>query len=143
MSWRWAAVLGAVLLSGCGQGGAPGDLFVVERSGTVPGARLTLRITNDGGAYCNDLPRKELTSQQLLDARELRRGLNGEKEGDIGPADRNMKLGPGRRTIFSYRVVTEDGEVSFFDTSPGAPEAFPGIVKLTRDIARGQCGLDR
>lgn len=139
---RRIAAVGLVLLAGCGQGGAPGDLFVVERSGSVPGARLTLRITNDGGAYCNRQDRVELTSDQLLDARELRRALVGEKEDDIGPADRGAAYPPGRRTIFSFRVVTEDGTVRFSDTSTGL-DAIPQIVKLTRDVAREQCELDR
>lgn len=136
------ACAGVLLLAGCGEGGAPGDLFVVERDGSVPGARLTLRLSNDGGAYCNDLPRKELTSDQLLEARALRRELIGEEPEEAGPADRGARYPPGRRTIFSFRVITEDGTVRFSDTSTGL-EAIPRIVKLTRDVAREQCGLDR
>jgi hypothetical protein len=45
------------------------DLFLVKRTGTIPGARLTLRISDDGGAFCNGGPRKEITSAQLIEAR--------------------------------------------------------------------------
>jgi hypothetical protein len=133
----------AVLGAGCGEGGPPGDLFVVERSGSVPGAALRLRLTNDGGAYCNDLARRELTSDQLLEARELRRALNGEKEEDEGPADRDLRLPAGRGSVFAFRVQTEDGRVEFADNSRGAPEGLADLVKLTRDVARGACGLER
>jgi hypothetical protein len=140
---RRGAVLIALLAAGCGQGGPPGDLFVVQRSGAVDGARLTLRITNDAGAYCNDLPRREITSDQLLDARELRRGLVGEKEGDDGPADKGLALPARRGSVFSYRVRTEDGTVAFADNSKGAPSVFARLARLTRDVARGSCGLPR
>lgn len=132
----------AVIAAGCG-GGPPGDLFVVQRSGSIPGARLTLRITDDGGAYCNAMKRREVTSQQLLDAREIRRELNGEKETDVAPADRNLRLAPGPGSVLSYRVRSEDGTVAFSDTSRGQPPVFFKIAKITRDVARGSCGLAR
>ena len=138
---RARLVLVALVAAGCG-GGPPADLFVVQRDGSVPGAKLSLRLTDDGGAYCNDRGRRELTSEQLLDAREIRRGLNGEKE-DRGPADERLRLAPGRGAIFSYRVRTEDGVVEFSDNSRAAPEVFPRIVKLTRDVAREICALSR
>jgi hypothetical protein len=137
-----AAAACAALATGCG-GGPPGDLFVVQRSGSIPAARLTLRITDDGGAYCNRLARKEITSKQLLDAREIRRQLNGEKKEDVAPADRNLRLAPGPGSVLSYRVRSEDGTVAFSDTSRGQPPVFFQIAKLTRDVARGSCGLPR
>jgi hypothetical protein len=129
-------------LAACG-GGPPGDLFLVERSGTIPGARLTLRLTDDGGAYCNDLGRRELTSQMLLDAREIRRELNGEDPEKPAPADRNLRLPPGPGSVLSYRVRSEDGTVAFSDTSRGQPPVFFKLAKITRDVARGPCGLPR
>lgn len=145
-----AAVAGALALAlgACGQGGPPADLFVVERDGTVPGARLTLRVTDDGGAYCNDGPRREISSAQLLEARELRRALDGSvrDEDEPGLAERGVRLGPGRTgipSIFRFRVRSEEGTIAFADTSRGAGDVPPRIVKLTRDVARGPCGLDR
>lgn len=142
MTRRLATTLTALaaVAAGCG-GGPPGDLFVVERSGTVPGARLTLRVTDDGGAYCNRLGRREITSEQLLDARELRRQLTGEE--GRGPADRGMRLPPAPGSILRYEVRTEDGSVAFSDNSQGQPQAFFELAKLVRDVARGACGLPR
>jgi hypothetical protein len=135
--------LAAAVSAGCG-GGPPADLFVVQRSGSIDGARLTLRITDDGGAYCNRGGRKEITSAQLIDARELRRELDGEKDKDkVGLAQRHIDLGPGAITTLSYRVRSEQGTVAFSDTSARQPPAFYRLAKLTRDIARGACGLPR
>jgi hypothetical protein len=119
------------------------DLFLVKRTGTIPGARLTLRISDDGGAFCNGGPRKEITSAQLIEARALRRELDGEKDEDVGLAERKIHLKPGRITTLSYTVRSEKGSVSFSDTSAHQPSAFYRLAKLTRDIARGPCGLPR
>jgi hypothetical protein len=135
-----AAALAA--LTGC-NGPTPADLFVVQRSGTIPGARLTLRLTDDGGAYCNRDGRRELTSAQLITARELRRELDGEQDGADGLAEKHVALGPGRVTTLSYRVRSEGGTVAFSDTSAHQPQAFYRLAQLTRDVARSVCHLPR
>jgi hypothetical protein len=61
-----AALLAALALAGCG--GEARDLFLVTRSGDVPGARLTLRITDDGRASCNRRPLVGIASAQLIDS---------------------------------------------------------------------------
>jgi hypothetical protein len=136
------ALAAAAAAAGCG-GPGPADLFLVQRSGTIPGARLTLRLTDDGGAYCNRGGRRELTSAQLIEARALRRALDGEKDDDVGLAERHLDLPPGRVTTLRYRVRSEGGTVAFSDTSPRQPQAFYRLAKLTRDVARGPCGLPR
>jgi hypothetical protein len=136
------ALLAAALLCACG-GPAPADLFVVRRDGSIPGARLTLRITDDGGAYCNGGGRHDVTSAQLIDARELRRELDGAQDEDVGLAERHLNLAPGRVTTLSYRVRSEKGTVAFSDTSARQPQALYRLAKLTRDVARGACRLPR
>jgi hypothetical protein len=132
----------AVAVTACG-GGPPADLFVVERAGSLPAARLTLRVTDDAGAYCNRQDRREITSAQLIEARALRRELNGADEQHPGPADRGTRLPALPGSVLRYRVVTEDGTVAFADNSRGSPTAFSRMIKLTRDIARGSCRLPR
>ncbi|HWI21744.1 MAG TPA: hypothetical protein VNT22_03915 [Baekduia sp.] len=136
----------AIGLAGCG-GGPPADLFIVKRAGSVPGAALTLRLTDDGGAYCNGLGRREITSAQLIEGRELRRLLDGDERDDDAP----KALAPGNPSfpargvsIFSYRVRSERGTVSFHESSriPGST-LVPRVVKLTRDVARDSCKLPR
>jgi hypothetical protein len=141
------ATASAAVLTACG-GGPPADLFLVTRSGTVPGAKLTVRLIDDGGVSCNGGKRRDITSEQLIEARELRRELDGDDhakdpEEVKGLAARHIALPPGRITSYSYRVQSENGTVSFSDTSARQPQAFYRIAKLTRDVARQACGLAR
>jgi hypothetical protein len=137
------ALAAAAVPAGC-SGPRPADLFVVQRSGTIPGARLTLRVVDDGAVYCNrDTRRHEITSAQLIEARALRRELDGAKDEDKGLAEQHLDLKPGRVTTLSYRVRSEKGTVAFSDTSAGQPQAFYRLAKLTRDLARSGCGLPR
>jgi hypothetical protein len=124
----------ALLLAGCGS--EAHDLFLVQRGGQVPGARLALRVTDDGRASCNRGPLVDITSAQLIAARELQR--------DLEPlAKRRFALPPGRGSVLRYRVVLEDGAVRFADDSRGQPAALFRLAKLTRDVARGPCRLAR
>jgi len=133
----------AFALAACGGGGPPADLFVVTRSGDVPGARLVLRVTDDGRASCNGGALTLVASEDLIDARQIRRDLEGEEEGETGPADEGLSLPPGPMPIFRYAVRGQDGTVSFSDTSEGQPQTFRDIAALTRRIAKGPCGLPR
>lgn len=138
-------VAGVAALAGCSSP-APADLFVVHRTGSIPGAELRLRVTDDGGAYCNGGPRREISSAQLIEARTLRRALDGDDDGDTktpGLAERALDLPPGRVSTLRYRVRSEGGVVAFSDTSPRQPQAFYRLAKLTRDLAKGPCGLPR
>lgn len=137
------ALAALAALAGACNGPTPADLFVVSRTGTIPGAKLTLRFIDDGAVSCNGGPRKEITSGQLITARELRRELDGEKEEDVGLAEKHLDLPPGSVTTLSYRVRSENGTVAFSDTSAHQPQAFYRLAKLTRDIAKQVCGLPR
>ncbi len=138
------ALAAAVLvLAGCG-GGPPADVFLVTRSGEVEGARLTLRVTDDGRVSCNGKALVAISSDELIDARQLRRELEGdEDEGETGPADEGLSLPPGPNAVFRYVVRGQDGTVSFSDTSRGQPATFQGLAALTRRLAKGPCGLPR
>ena len=128
------AALVALLLAGCGS--EAHDLFLVTRSGDVPGARLTLRITDDGRASCNNKPLVEITSAQLISARDVARELED-------PAKAQLRLPPGPQSVLSYRVRTEEGGVAWSDDSTRQPAVLFELAKLTRDVARGPCRLPR
>lgn len=128
-----ALLLYALAAGGCGTAGA--DLMVVERSGSVPGAALRLRVIDDGQVECNG-ERHDLGSDELIDAREVTREL-----GD--PARRGTRLPPGRPTTYRFRIRTEEGVVAFSDTSPRQPAVFYRAAQLVRTIAKGACGLER
>jgi hypothetical protein len=131
-----AAGLAALALTAAACGGEARDLFLVTRSGDVPGARLTLRVTDDGRASCNGKPLVEITSAQLIAARESERDLED-------PAKAHLRLPPGPQPVFSYRVRTEEGTVAWSDTSRRQPAVLFKLAKLTRDVAKGPCRLPR
>jgi hypothetical protein len=135
---RRAAALGAMLaaLAAAGCGSEAHDLFLVTRSGDVPGAPLTLRITDDGRASCNHRPLVEITSAQLISAREVERDLED-------PSNAQLRLAPGPQPVFSYRVRTEQGGVAWSDDSSHQPAVLFKLAKLTRDVAKGPCHLAR
>ena len=129
---RRLAVLGLLALAVAGCGAPPADLFVAQRSGSVPGAKLEL-LVSDGTARCNRGKPREISSQQVLEGRLIARDLETVKQKDI-PAEP-----PG---IFSYRVRSEWGTIHFADRS-ARPTVLPRITRLVRDIAIGVCGLPR
>jgi hypothetical protein len=129
-----AALAVALAVAGCG--GEAHDLFLVQRTGSVPGAALALRVTDDGRASCNRGPLVDITSDQLIDARELQRDL-------VPLAQRRLALAPGPGSVLRYRVMLEEGSVRFADTSRGQPPPLFRVAALTRSIARGPCGLAR
>ena len=95
-----------------------------------------LRVTDDGRASCNGRPLVDITSEQLVDARDIERELEP-------LARRGLALPPARGSILRYRAVIEDGAVRFADNSPRQPAPLFALAKLTRDIARSACGLAR
>lgn len=132
---RRAGLLAAVAvgLAGCGTEGA--DLMIVQRSGTIPGAALRLRVIDDGQVECNGA-RHDLGSDELIDAREITREL-------AEPARRGTSLPPGHPSVLRFRIRTAEGVVAFSDTSPRQPRVFYRAAQLVRTIAKGACGLDR
>lgn len=129
-------LVAAAAAVGCGGGGPPADLFVVERSGDVPGATLELRITNDGRAACNGKQLVDIPSDQLLDARQAERDL-------AEPAMAHLRLATGPASVMRYRVRSKDGDVAWSDSSRGQPAVLFRLAKLTRDVAKGPCHLPR
>jgi hypothetical protein len=131
-----AAALAFAVLGAAGCGNQARDLFVVNRTGAIPAAKLSLRITDDGRASCNDKPLTDITSADLIDARNAERDL--EK-----PTKAHVRLPPGPQPVLSYRVRTEQGAAAWSDDSPRQPAVFFTLAKLTRDVAKGVCHLPR
>jgi hypothetical protein len=129
----FSALVAAGVLAACGTPGA--DLFVIERSGSIPGAKLTLRVTDDGFVYCNGRKR-EITSDQLIRARDIARRL-------AKPASHDLALRRGPGSVLSYRVRVEAGTVAFSDSSRPQPAILFTTAAFARELARGACGLPR
>ncbi len=131
-----AAVAAAVasLASACGTPSA--DLFVVDRTGSLPDAKLTLRVGDGGTVRCDGGDERPISSEDLLDARQLTE--------DLRPLlDRGTRLPTREGSLLQYRVTGGEGEARFADNSPGQPEAFAELIRFTRRIAMSACGRDR
>jgi len=120
----------AVAVAGCG--GPPADLFVANRTGSVPGAKLEM-LVSDGSVRCNGGKEHEISSAQVLEGRAIATDLETVKQSDI-PREK-----PG---IFAYKVRSEWGTIRFVDRNT-TPSVLPRIVRLVRDLARTECGLVR
>jgi len=131
-----AAALGSVAafaVAGCGTPSP--DLFVMKRDGTVPGAKLEL-LVSDQTVRCNDGPREDLTSEQILEARDIRRDLIEIQEGLVDVP----KAPPAQ--FFTFAVTTEKGTLRYPDTAQ-RPELLPRLSRFVRRVAIDTCGLRR
>ena len=129
-------MLAAVLAAGVAACGTPSpDLFVMKRSGTVPGAKLEM-LVSDQTARCNNGPVKQLTSAQILEARDIRRDLLEVQEGLVDvPSERPAQF-------FSFAVTTEKGTLRYADTAQ-RPPVLPRLSRFVRRVAIDTCGLKR
>ena len=96
-----------------------------DRTGSIPGARLTLRVSDDGLVRCNGGERRRMPDELLLDAREIARELER-------PAQDDRTLPPGARSVLRYRLGLEEGTVRFSDSSRGQTRE----MFLTQEFAR-------
>ena len=127
------ALLASASLAACGTPSP--DLFVVNRDGTVPGAKLKL-LVSDQSARCNDAPAKPLTSAQIIEARGLRRDLlELQQSKDAIP-------NAGAAQIFSFVVETAEGTLRYPDVQQ-RPEVLPRLTRFVRRVAIDTCGLQR
>jgi hypothetical protein len=127
------AVAAAALAAACGTPSA--DLFVVERSGDLPDAKLDLVVGDGGAVECNGTER-QITSEQLLDARDL--------ADDLAPLlDEGITLPPGEQSLLRFKVLGGPGTVEFSDSSPGLRPEFARVIAFTRAVAKQACGLER
>ena len=130
------AGLGALTSLAMAACGTPSpDLFVVKRDGTVPGARLEL-LVSDQTARCNDGPVKNLSSGQIIEARDIKRDLLLLQTGD----EAIPKAPPAQ--FFEFAVQTEEGTLRYPDTQQ-RPAILPRLSRFVRRVAIDTCGLVR
>lgn len=133
---RGAAALAAAAALALGACGTPSpDLFVVQRDGTVPGAKLNL-LVSDTTTRCNGGPTRPLTSAQTLEARDIATELLKVQSGKVA-----MPPAPPAQ-IFRFSVRTEDGTLRYGDTTQ-RPAVLPRLTLFVRQLATGVCGLQR
>jgi hypothetical protein len=132
------ALAAAALLDGCGGVTAP-DLFIVQRSGSGAGAKLTLLINEEGRVSCNGVAsasgrKLKLGDAQLVEARALQEDLRE-------PASKHISLAPSPKSVLSYRLRDENGTVSFSDNSAGQPQVFHRLALFVLQTAQRVCHL--
>jgi hypothetical protein len=130
-----AAAAAALLVALAGCGSAAPDLFEVQRTGQGRNAKLDMVVNDGGEVTCNGRVHP-LNGKLLLRARSVARDL-----GDS--AELGLELPPGHGTVLRYRVRTEQGTVSFADSSAHQPRAFFAVQALTKDISEDVCRLAR
>jgi hypothetical protein len=128
-----AALVCALAAAGCGGIKLP-DLFLVQRSGSVPGASLTLLVNEEGGVRCNGGPEGKLQDADIIKARYIQEQLKG-------PSGEHLSLPAGGESIFSYYVRDENGYVRFHDDSPRQPKVFRELQAFVLATAKGVCHL--
>lgn len=137
----WQANLATVALSlavvaiGCGGVLSP-DLFVVYRSGSTPGAKLSMLVNEEGVVHCNGGPPRHLSDPQIIQARVIQEDLQG-------PASRRESFAAAKGSVLSYYVRDQDGSVTFADNSPDQPQVTRRLAAFVLAVAQGVCGLSQ
>lgn len=133
-AWAAAGLLLAFLFpTGCGGGIASPDLFLVQRSGSVPGASLTL-VVNDGGTVrCDGGPPLHISDPQLVLARGIQEELKD-------AASKHLALPPRAGSVLSYYLRDEEGYVRFSDNSAGQSRTMHELQAFVLEVGRGVCG---
>ena len=132
---RAAAVLAVatvVLAGGCGGIQAP-DLFIVQRSGSVAGARLTLLVNEEGGVSCNGGATLKLSDPALVQARAIQEELL-----ELAP---HISLPARPGSVLAYYVRDEHGSVRFADNSAGQPKVLHSLALFVLQTAQQICHL--
>jgi hypothetical protein len=130
-------VWAAIVAGGCGGVLSP-DLFVVYRSGSSPGAKLTMLVTEEGGVQCNPSAGHpvvhRLSDPEIIEARTIQEDLHD-------AAARHEALAPAPGSVLSYYVRDQDGSVRFADNSPGQPAVTRKLAFFVLQVAQKVCGL--
>jgi hypothetical protein len=128
----------AVGASGCGGVLSP-DLFVVYRTGSSTGAKLTMLVNEEGVVHCNPSPThpgpsRHLSDPQVIEARTIQEDLHG-------PASRHESFPALPGSVLAYYVRDQDGSVRFADNSRGQPVVTRKLALFVLKVAQGVCGL--
>jgi hypothetical protein len=131
-----AALAVAAGLLGAGCGADTPDLFLLTRSGTIPGARLTLLVNDGGTVRCDGRARRQLPGPLLLDARDVATSLAKDAQHDL-------VLPRPPRAVLRFRLRSQDGTVTFSDVDAARRPELGKAVGFARAVARDVCGLAR
>jgi hypothetical protein len=123
----------AVSVGGCGGVLSP-DLFVVYRTGEVPGAKLTLLVNEEGVVHCNGGSPYRLSDSRIIEARTIQEDLEA-------AASRHESLPARPNSVLSYYVRDANGSVRFSDNSAHQPTVMRRLAGFVLSVAQGVCHL--
>lgn len=133
MRWSvavWASAA-AGLLIGCG--GSAGDLLALEVSGGFQSGPLRLTVTDDGRGRCDGGALEPISSERLIETREVERELEGlAEEGARFPAT-------GRADERRYVARTRAGTVRWSERAAALPEVLPRTALLAQQLQEDLC----
>ena len=122
----------ALILAGC-SGVTAADLFVVNRSGATPDAKLTLLVNEEGGVSCDGRKAsRKLEDAQIVKAREIQEEL-------LKPSSAHLSLPPQKGSTLSYSVRDESGTVNFSDNSARQPLVLQKLQLFVLQTAQQIC----
>jgi hypothetical protein len=123
-----------LLVTGCGAGVSAPDLFIVQRTGSGPGARLTLLVNEEGGVRCNGSKTLKLSDPQIVQARAIQEDLHES-------ASSHLSLAPRAGSVLSYYLRDENGTVRFSDNSAHQPAVLRQLQLFVLQVAQQVCHL--
>jgi hypothetical protein len=130
------ALAAAVVIAGCAGGIQAPDIFIVQRTGSVPGARLTVLVNEEGGVQCNGGPMLKLSDPALVQARAIQEELH---EDQLASRQTSLPARPG--SVLSYYLRDENGSVRFADNSAPEPKVFRNLALFVLQTAQQICHL--
>jgi hypothetical protein len=130
-----SALLASVVLGGCG-GVKAADLFILYRSGSSPGARLTLLVNEEGGVHCNGGPTLKLSDPALVQARAIQEEIHE-------AASSHLSLAPRAGSVLTYYFRDENGTVRFSDNSAHQPKVLHQLQLFVLQTAHQVCHLSQ
>jgi hypothetical protein len=110
------------------------DLFIVYRTGSVPGAKLTMLVNEEGVVHCNAGAAHHLSDPQIIEARTIQEDLEG-----AASQHESLPAQPG--SVLSYYMRDANGSVRFSDDSLHQPAAMRKLAGFVLSVAQGVCGL--
>jgi hypothetical protein len=131
-AWSLGIVGIGTSLAGCGGGFRAADLFIVQRTGTAPGADLTMVFNEEGAVRCDGGQPRTIGDEQLVLARGIQEDL---KEA----ASEHLVLPARPGSVFGYYLRDENGSVRFADNSLRQSKAMRELQELVLEVGRRVC----
>lgn len=130
---RVAAVVAAASLAGLsGCGGAPGDILGLGISGGEQQKAVRMHIEENGRASCNEKALHQLSSSEILKARNIAR--------DAGPfAKSGASFGSPGGGQRNFQLRTPDGTVNWTEAAVGVPPVLSQAELLALQMERELC----